>query len=56
MSKNASFKRTYTIKCKGISTNDFLPKMLDDIVHSVVLVLDGQHKQLEIELEVSNEH
>jgi hypothetical protein len=50
MAKNRQFKKTYLIDCEGVTTNDFMSKVVDDILRTTVVALDMQYKQLKIRI------
>lgn len=48
MAKNRAFKRTYIIEFKGITTNEFALKVLDDLFEGIAKAAGEQHKQIEL--------
>jgi len=50
VSKNKAFEVIYQVRLKGITTNDFLTKHIDEVLQGVLKILESQHKQLDIEV------
>lgn len=48
MAKNKTFTRRYVIEFKGITTNNFLVKLLDRYFETITGDLTKWHKQLEL--------
>lgn len=48
MAKNRAFRRKYTIEFKGVTTNEFALKVLDDLFEGIANAAADQHKQIEL--------
>lgn len=46
--KNRTFRRRYIIEVKGITTNNFMVRFLDDMFKGVVEAVKSRFKQVEI--------
>jgi len=51
MSKNSKYKREYKITLQGISTNDFMPDMIEELLRLVLSEAELRYKQLDAKIE-----
>lgn len=50
MAKNQKFHVKYTIEARGISTNEFVPKMIDSMLRAYCASVNKMYQQTDIKL------